>query len=331
MLLLAACAPRMAFLPVTGSAGPGEAPGVEQRIYLMAADRAVPGLRSQDGGGIVAAGLDVAIPADRSPGTVRYVPADPSRSFAIARASDLGTMANLADAALRERENGQSVFVFVHGYNNTAAEAVFRHAQIAHDFGGSEAGPQITFHWPSVARASGYVADRDAALAARGDLEELLLQLTDRAPGRVVLVAHSMGAFLSMETLMRMAVDRPGAMNRLDAVVLFSPDISMSVFEAQLDRIGDLPEQFVVTTSQADRILGLSARLAGQTERLGALRDGDVLRARGVAVVDLTSFAAEGNAHLTAATSPAAISLLRGLGGSGGLRDRTLLSGLGGL
>jgi esterase/lipase superfamily enzyme len=176
----------------------------------------------------------------------------------------------------------------------------------------------------------GYVADRDAALTARADLEALLHGLLRRAPGRVVLVGHSMGAFLSMETLARMATAEPGIARSLGGIVLVSPDIGIALFRAQLDRIGPRPEQFVVTVSQADRALGLSAWLTGQSARLGSTTDADRLRARGITVIDLTDAAEGGNNHSTFAASPAAIRLIAGLAGSGGLRDRGLFVSGGG-
>lgn len=294
-------------------------PATIQPMYLIAADRPLPGLRRAGGAGAVhAVAADVSIPPIHVAGQVDYDPGgDPMRSFAVARARDLGGIDGVVRTALRDLDPGEDVHVFVHGYNNTAAEALFRHAQMAHDFGGGAAGPQITFHWPSTARAMGYVADRDATLAARDDLADLLSRLTARAPGRVVLVGHSMGAFLSMEALMRLEARSSGAASRLDGLVLVSPDISIDVFLSQLDGIASRPEEFVVVTSQADRILGLSARLAGQSERLGALSDAERLRARGIDVLDLTAFAGEGDAHLTVATSPGAIALIRGLGAAG--------------
>jgi esterase/lipase superfamily enzyme len=261
-----------------------------------------------------AAVVDVSIPPTHVAGRIDYDPSgDPRRSFAIPRARDLGGPDGIVRAALADLGPGEDVHVFVHGYNNTAAEALFRHAQMAHDFGGGAAGPQITFHWPSAARALGYVADRDATLAARNDLADLLSRLTARAPGRVVLVGHSMGAFLSMEALMRMEARRSGAVARLGRVALVSPYISIDVFLSQLDVVGPRPDAFVVVTSQADRVLGLSARLSGQPERLGTISDTERLRGRGIGLVDLTAFAGRGDAHLTAATSPGAIALIRGL------------------
>lgn len=163
-------------------------------------------------------------------------------------------------------------------------------------------------------------------LAARGDLLDLPHDPTTAAPGQVMVVAQSMGAFPTMEVLVRMAAARPGSVRHLRAVLLISPDISLPVFLSQLDAIGERPNPFVVTTSQADWVLDLSARLAGRTERLGTLADARRLHELGIEVLDLTALAGDGEAHLLAVTSPAALALVRGLAG---IPDRPGQAGVG--
>ncbi len=67
------------------------------------------------------------------------------------------------NAQLASRRHGilkQRVYVFVHGYNNNFQESLYRIAQMAADT--RVDGPVILFAWPSQARLTGYVADRDA-------------------------------------------------------------------------------------------------------------------------------------------------------------------------
>ena len=201
---------------------------------------------------------------------------------------------------------GSSVGVFVHGYNNKAAEAVCRHAQMARDFG--EAGPQITFAWPSAARPLGYVADRDAALRSRRYLDDLLTLLMRRQRRPVVLIGHSMGGFLVVETLQRMALRGTDVHRGLAGVVLVSPDIDVDLFVEQAAAIGPLPRPFIVTISDRDWVLGLSARLAGRRPRLGAPDEPTRLRSPDITVIDLSN--AEGGqrgGHLQAVSSPDAL------------------------
>ena len=97
-------------------------------------------------------------------------------------------------------------------------------------------------------------------------------------------------------------------------MVLISPDIDVDLFQTQLDRIDPMPEPFVIVVSQRDRALRLSARLSGQTQRLGSLDDIRKLSQYPITVLDLTEIDGKGDQnHLIPATSPVAIALLRGL------------------
>ena len=323
----AGCAPRMALVRPNARVPAAAAGAALQPIYLIAADRAIPGLARSDGRGVGAAVIDVSIPPIHRPGRIEFRrDGDPARSFAVAGGHALGGVDTLVDAVLAASGPGEGIHVFVHGYNNTVAEAAFRHAQIAHDYvnAGASGGAQITFHWPSVAHPLGYAADRDAALGARSELAALLGPLLARAPGRVTLLGHSMGAFLVMETLALMAARRPGVACRLGALVLVSPDIAFGVFRDQLDGVGPLPDRAAVLMSPRDRALGLSARLTGQRARLGSIADAPGLRARGIAVIDLSRLAGAGGGgpgggHSAFADSPAAIRLIAGLSESDAL------------
>ncbi|KIT18227.1 alpha/beta hydrolase [Jannaschia aquimarina] len=325
LLALGACAPRMRFVE---SSADGPAASTIQRIHLLAADRPIRSLRIAGGGSLTATIVDVSIPPNHRPGEVEYrTDGDPARSFAVESLRGVASAGALADTALAARRPGQDVNVFVHGYNNTTAEAVFRHAQIAHDYAGAgpDQGPQILFHWPSTASPLGYLADRDATLAARADLATLLARLTSGAPGRVLLIAHSMGAFLAMEALARLSSDDPSAIARLSGIILVSPDIGLPVFLDQLNRVSGRPGFFVVAINQADRILGLSAFLTRQPDRLGSTDEVRLLEARGLTVVDLTALRSGSGDHLTLAASPAAIRLINGFSEGRSLRDRGVL------
>ena len=315
---VAGCAPRgrLALAP------PGSTPaaGGAVQSLLVATDRlpapAPLAYGPRRAGELDFARLDVSIPPAHAVGAIEWpqdpVP-DPARSFALAGARLLPDLAALV-AATREPRHppGAEVVVFVHGFNNTFAEGLYRHAQIAHDYG--LAGPQVHFAWASGAHPLGYVYDRDSALIARDALERMLVALIEGQPRPVVLVGHSMGAFLAMETLRQMAIGgRRRAIDRLAGVTLISPDIDVALFRSQAERVMPLPQPFVVIVSRRDRVLGLSAQLTGQAARLGSVDDLDALEGLGVTVVDLTGLGGRGPNHLVAGTSPAAIALIDGL------------------
>lgn len=260
--------------------------------------------------------LDVSVPPVHEAGRIEWpqgpVP-DPSRDFALVGARMLPN----ADALVRAaRGSGGDVVVFVHGYNNTFAEGVYRHAQIAWDY--DLDGPQVHFAWPSAGHPLGYAYDRDSALIARDGLADVLTRLTKDSGRRVALIGHSMGAFLVMEALRQIALaDGRDTIDRLAGVTLISPDIDVGLFRAQAARLAPLPDPFVVAVVNGDPMLRLSSRLTFGQARLGSLGDLSELRGLGVVVLDMTGLGADGASHFIPGTSPAAIALIRGLRDAG--------------
>lgn len=316
LLFVTACGPEQILEP----AGAGGQPAAVQPMFLVT-DRVLssdPADRGARADVVSRALLDVGIPPIHVEGRVEYAAgsADPARSFTLLRSKGLSSEAEFLDAVASSPNPGEEVTVFVHGYYNTIGSAVYRHAQIAHDFGLE--GPQVTFAWPSAADPRGYVYDRDSIDIARDDLEALLVGLA-QGDRPIALVGHSMGAQLITETLRQMSIgDESWVLDHLSAVMLISPDIDVDLFRSQVERIDPLPEPFVVFLSQQDRVLGLSARLTNQRERLGSTSDTALLTSLGVYVVDLTALSGQGgNGHLLAVSSPAAIAIGRGLRRSG--------------
>jgi len=202
--------------------------------------------------------------------------------------------------------------VFIHGYNTTAAEAVFRLAQIQEDFGLID--PSVLFTWPSAGQANGYVYDRDSVLFARDGLEKVLTDLT-RNGNEVFIVAHSLGTHLAMEALRQARLSGNNTMlSRISGVILMSPDIDVDVFRSQASAIGRLPQPFFVFAARQDRALNLSSVLTGRKPRLGRIVSEDEVGRDDVTVINFSDFATgQRYDHLVPVTSPTAISLLTGI------------------
>ncbi|MEM8850064.1 MAG: alpha/beta fold hydrolase [Pseudomonadota bacterium] len=303
-LAVGACGPRGAFVM-----RPMQAGRTVQPVLMV----------SPNGTGLTAAQIDVSLPADRSPGSLAFSGPD---AFGLDRTIPLDR-AGLLGALAAAPPSDAPVTVFVHGYNNNSAEAVYRLAQMAQDFG--DDGPNVAFVWPSLATALGYLADRDASLRSRDALADLLNLLAREQSRPIVLVAHSMGGFLTMETLRQLALADRLPRDRMAALILISPDVDIDLFRSQARAIGRLPQPFLITVSDQDRILGLSARLGGRRARLGSPDDLSRLADLDVTVVDLSTAGGDvAQRHLSAATSPEAIAWLRALETSpGAWQDRT--------
>ena len=314
LLALAACAPRgvVTMLPGAAELAPARSVYVATTRQAQADGAETYGIgRSKQA---FFARYDVTVPENREPGRIAWPRdrPDPTRHFLTDDARNFDAAAEFrADLsrALAERPAGQrDAVIFVHGFNSTFAEGLYRTAQIGADL--ALPGVLVHYAWPSRANPLAYAYDRESALFARDGLERLLKETARAGTRRMVILAHSMGAELAMETLRQIAIGGDRAvLDRIGGVVLISPDLDLDLFRIQADRIGTLPQPFVIFTSRRDRALALSARLTGERQRLGNLSDPEPLADYDVTLLDVSAFS-RGLGHFAPATSPDLIRIL---------------------
>lgn len=312
-VLLAGCAADEVFVGPNAPLGDASV----QRVYL-ATDRVLADDLSgtaERAGKLSFAQYDITIPLGHQPGAVEYSASnpDPAQSFTVASRAAIGDKSTFGrlvrSAAGRSARPVDSTVIYVHGFNTSLEYAVYRHAQIAHDY--NLAGPQVTFAWPSIEKTLGYVRDKDSIHIARDHLEELIQELT-RNGQNVFIFGHSMGTQLVVETLRQLSITgQQDVLKKIGGVVLISPDIDFDLFEAQYERIDPLPDPFILMMSNRDYALQFSARLTGQPERLGSANDLDRLKELKLLVLDLSDLP-NSRDHFLAATSPAVINLVTG-------------------
>ncbi|WP_193743502.1 alpha/beta fold hydrolase [Tateyamaria sp. ANG-S1] len=259
----------------------------------------------------------ISLPPGRALGTVSDGQERPKlgRDFVMAGLdrfrSDQGFRAAL-EADIRSQPTDQrEVTLFVHGFNNSFSDSAFRLAQLAEDL--EIPGTHVAYSWPSRGNPLGYEYDRDSALFARDGLADMLRLIRSAGQPDIILVAHSMGSALVMETLRQLEIADPGWTGRnISAVILLSPDINVDVFRSQFSRIKTAPDPFVVMVSRKDAILRVSSRLRGERSQLGNIQNADSVADLPITVVDVTAFTdrRSGN-HFVAGGSPALIQLLR--------------------
>ena len=313
---LAACTPRGEFTFSDAGADLGEV----RRIYTATTRGPTQDIQrfgSARSEGLNFARYDVSVPPDRQPGEIawpRRGDLDPQRHFVTrgeARFAERQAFRNALRADLSRLPRGQrDVGIFVHGFNMTFAEGVYRMAQMTHDF--DVPGVAVHFAWPSAATPLGYVFDRDSAMFSRDGLADLLDLVVEAGADRVVILAHSMGGFLTMEALRQVSLAGDARVKRaLSGVVLMSPDIDIEVFRAQARSIQPLPQPFFIFVSRRDRALALSARLTGQRERLGNIGTAEQVADLNVTLIDVSDFAeGDGLNHFTTGNSPGLIRIL---------------------
>lgn len=236
------------------------------------------------------------IPPQRKSTAIVYPSKNPDsrRQFVVTARENLSETDLIDDAARAANFDG-TVAVFVHGYNYSYQEALFRTAQMAAD--ASTLSPPILFSWPSAASVTGYVTDRDAALYSRGELERLLGALArDSRVKRIVLFGHSMGGFLSMEAAAQLKLQgRRDVMGKLQ-IVLAAPDIDVDVFRSQLRDLGRMQAPITLLVSKTDRALTISSVIGGERPRIGRLDIDDPMIQQAaithhVNIIDVTSAA----------------------------------------
>jgi len=182
-------------------------------------------------------------------------------------------------------------FVFVHGYNVTFDNALYRTAQIAYDLGFD--GVPFLYSWPSGGGLTGYLYDRDSAAQSVGYLRQFIeLVATETKATRVHLIAHSMGNVPLLHALEKIRLTgglKGGA--ALSQIILAAPDIDRDVFEMLAAEISSVSQGVTLYASSADKALLASGTIAG-----GMLRAGDVppppaepLVVKGVETIDVTA------------------------------------------
>ncbi len=239
----------------------------------------------------------VTVPPGHQPGQVErasFGSNNPDKHFTVS------AFRGLDDAELRQEiashlsgriGSNRDVLLYVHGFNTSYDEARFRLAQVVTD--GHFGGVPILFTWPASASLLDYEAAKESASASRDALAQTLVELGEIPDiGRIHILAHSMGSWLTMEALRQDAIAGHADLDgKLGDIMLAAPDIDVGVFRNQIAKVG--ASHVTILVSSNDRALSLSRRLAGDRPRVGSLspsnpEDKAVLDQLGVTVYDLS-------------------------------------------
>jgi len=239
---------------------------------------------------------DMSIPPQRKAGEIEWPDGqpDPIRQFAVTSETALTEGDFLKSVG--EASANNNVGLFVHGYNVSHQEALFRTAQMAAD--SDLGGVPMLFSWPSKAALSGYVTDKESVTFSRDNLVHLLIHLAQRKGAKqTFILAHSMGTWLTMEALRQLRLlGRDDVLAKLK-VMLAAPDIDGDVFLTQLAAIGRMKQPITVFVAKDDLALRFSSFLAGDSTRVGAIDVNDPAVAKaakdyGVQIVDISTISA---------------------------------------
>lgn len=305
LLSVSGCATKSPSLLLPVDAAPTSATSVDLLAISTRAPSKVPGQiytgeRSRDVTGQI---ITVSIPPSHQPGRLEWPSdknPDPQKEFA-ALSVEAATPEK-AWAWFDQQHTDGRLLIFVHGYNVQFADAVFRLAQIRKDLPVIAA--PVLFSWASGGELLGYNYDKESATYARDAFEMVLNRaIASERVSRITILAHSMGSWVTMETLRQMSIRQGKLPDKIADVVLASPDLDLDLFEQQFLSLGEKRPFFTFIVSSDDRALGISKRLARGKQRLGAIDPSkEPYRSRieatpGIRVIDLSKVKAGGARH----------------------------------
>jgi esterase/lipase superfamily enzyme len=170
------------------------------------------------------------------------------------------------DEAIRIR-NPKSALIFVHGYNTSFEDALYRNAQIIWDL--RYEGLSVLYSWASMGSTFEYLYDRESAQIGRAGFIQVLRNLKEKHGIETVnVIAHSMGNQVVLDALGIYAqTNNPVQIGEL---ILAAPDVDRDLFTSLIPDVQKIVKGITLYASSADKALQASRRLAG------VVRAGDI-------------------------------------------------------
>jgi esterase/lipase superfamily enzyme len=206
-------------------------------------------------------------------------------------------------AAAKRKE----VVIFIHGYNNTFADAVRATGHICDAL--QDEFVCVVLTWPAGGSGGvflGYNIDQESGDFAVADMKKAIRLIGEtRGVDQVHIIAHSRGTYVLATAIQQLGIEAYVSQSsiskrfKIDNIVLFAPDIDLDVASTKMFGIlsdpdllygskarpsGLLPPlgsiHLTVYSSPNDRALGLSTFLFGSVARLGQLSAEQALNPR---------------------------------------------------
>jgi len=194
-------------------------------------------------------------------------------------------------ARVKERLGTSSLFkdqalVFVHGYNTSFDNALYRTAQIAYDLDFD--GAPFLYSWPSGGAVASYTYDRESAQASEPYLRQFLeMVVKETGAKQVSIIAHSMGNQPLMDVLREMKDAAPEGVT-ISQVILAAPDVDADNFSNLAATIKGLAKNVTLYVASNDRALIVSRNFWG-SYRAGDVPPQGPLVLPGIDTIDVTA------------------------------------------
>lgn len=254
--------------------------------------------RLEMGRALVSVPLDHKVPNIERPrawtipylGTIQLEKEDPNKHFTV-REMKVLTKEELL-ALVKQRLGASRTFrdqsiVFIHGYNMSFDDALFRTAQISYDL--QFDGAAFAYSWPSGGGLASYIYDRDSAQGAERFLYEFL-QMVQNETGseNINIIAHSMGNQMLLQVLRSLKLRAPQAVSRINQIILAAPDVDRDAFEAIAAEVTGIANGITLYASANDRALEASRFVAGNKPRAGDVPSGGPVIVSGIDTIDIS-------------------------------------------
>ncbi len=260
--------------------------------------------------------VEVTVPRIHKPGAIEAPSLirlewseNPERHFVIARIATQTGAEMFSDLrqALQQKKSDE-VFVFIHGYNVSFADAAKRTAQIAYDLNFD--GVPILYSWPSRASTLSYLSDEAVVRLSGRHLLAFLEQVVAQSGAkRINLIAHSMGNRALADALELLATGRTAAgvtAPLFDEVVFAAPDEDTGLFAEMVHTIRPLARRLTLYGSDSDLAILASREVHGEAPRAGE-GAASMLISRGLDSVDMSALGEDMLGHSYFATSSSAL------------------------
>jgi esterase/lipase superfamily enzyme len=215
---------------------------------------------------------------------------DPEKHFTMKELSALSREAFLSvvrERLARSQNFKDHALVFVHGYNTTFDNGVYRTAQIAYDL--KFDGAPFLYSWPSGGGVASYTYDRESAGQAVPFMREFFeLVIKETGAKHVSVIAHSMGNQPTLQVLKDIKASSPPGVV-ISQIILAAPDVDRDNFENIAKEIQGLANGITLYAAANDRALGVSRRFHGGVPRAGDVPEIGPVVLPGVDTIDVTA------------------------------------------
>jgi esterase/lipase superfamily enzyme len=213
---------------------------------------------------------------------------DPEKHIVLKRVQQLERDAFFADLQSELRQRGNSILVFVHGYNVSFDSAARRTAQMSHDL--KFAGAAAFYSWPSQANWRQYRIDEKNVELSINQLKTFLLDMARRSGADTInLIAHSMGNRALTNALKEIEVASSEKDKLFNQVILAAPDIDADIFRERIaPAIVNKAQHITLYASSKDLALVASREFNSGDPRAGDAGE-DLVIVAGIDTIDVSA------------------------------------------